>query len=319
MPMPRAAQPLLQILLLLVAAGLGRAAGAHDLAGAGVAARSIGWSFDPLVLPLVLLSAVLYGVGGWRLWRRSRLARPVWHRRAAAFTLGCLMLGVALVSPLDSLGGALFSAHMVQHELLMLVVAPLLVLGHPLGVWLWALPAGARAACGQLLHRRWLQWLWGHLTRPLVAWVLHALALWAWHVPRLFEMALAHPGIHALQHTSFLASALLFWTTVLEPRTRQAPGTGGGIAMLSLFTTMAHTTALGALLTLAPGLWYPFYALPTAALGFDPLQDQQLGGLVMWVPGGVAYLVAGLVVAARWLQPDSRGATQAVPAKVSVP
>ena len=315
--MPRSAPPLLQFFSLLATADLGPAAAAHELAAPGAAAGSVTWSFDPLVVPLVLLSAVLYGVGSWRLWRRSLRARPLWHRRAAAFALGWLMLGAALVSPLDSLGGALFSAHMVQHELLMLVAAPLLVLGHPLGVWLWALPAGARAACGRLLHRRWLQWLWRGLTLPLVAWVLHALALWAWHVPRLFETALAHPGIHALQHTSFLASALLFWTTVLAPRTLPNTRSGtSGIAMLSLFTTMAHTTALGALLTLAPGLWYPFYALPTAALGFDPLQDQQLGGLVMWVPGGVAYLVAGLVVAARWLQPA--GSLRAAAGKVTL-
>jgi putative membrane protein len=285
--------------LMLVAGMISHAAHAHTVAGGAVGQQLIGWSFDPLVLPLVLLSAVLYGVGARRLLQRSQRARSTWRRRIAAFGLGWLMLATALVSPLDSLGAYLFSAHMVQHELLMIVVAPLLVLGRPLAVWLWALPPRARAALGQVLHRPGLRLAWQWLTAPLTAWLLHALALWAWHVPRLFEMALAHPWVHMLQHTSFLASALLFWTTVLERRRTGASGT----AMLSLFTTMAHTTALGALLALAPGLWYPFYVLPTAALGFDPLQDQQLGGLVMWVPGGVAYLVGGLVVAARWLEP----------------
>lgn len=269
----------------------------------GGADQFLAWSFDPLVVPLLLLSAVLYALGAARLLRRSQRARPIWRWRVAAFTLGWSMLIVALVSPLDGLSAALFSAHMVQHELLMIVVAPLLVLGRPLAVWLWAFTPRGRAALGRVLHTPWLRWLWHWLTLPLTAWLLHALALWTWHVPRLFETALAHPWMHGLQHTSFLASALLFWTTVLDRRPADPAHAGSGTAMLSLFTTMAHTTALGALLTLAPGLWYPFYALPTAALGFDPLQDQQLGGLVMWVPGGVAYLAGGLVVAARWLQP----------------
>ena len=133
---------------------------------------------------------------------------------------------------------------------------------------------------------------------PLVAWMLHAAALWAWHAPAFFEAALARPGIHTLQHASFLVSALLFWWTVFGNTAR---GERSAHALLSLFTTMVHTGALGALLTLAPGIWYPSYIESTSALGFDPLQDQQLGGLVMWVPGGLAYLIGGLVVGARWL------------------
>jgi cytochrome c oxidase assembly factor CtaG len=127
---------------------------------------------------------------------------------------------------------------------------------------------------------------------------LHAAALWGWHAPVFFEAALARPGIHTLQHASFLVSALLFWWTVFSNTQRSERSAH---AMLSLFTTMVHTGALGALLTLSPGLWYPSYIESTSALGFDPLQDQQLGGLVMWVPGGLAYLVGGLLVSARWL------------------
>ncbi|CAL8480668.1 cytochrome c oxidase assembly protein [Caballeronia sp. S22] len=143
-----------------------------------------------------------------------------------------------------------------------------------------------------------------------VAWTLHAAALWCWHAPRFFEAALASPGIHTLQHASFLASALLFWWTIFG-RAANAQVRDSAHAMLSLFTTMVHTGALGALLTLAPGVWYPSCIETTLALRFDPLQDQQLGSLLMWVPGGLAYLVGGLIVGARWLTrrpPSSVGA-----------
>jgi putative membrane protein len=182
--------------------------------------------------------------------------------------------------------------------LLMLVAAPLLVLGRPLAAWTWAFPPAMRRAIGQWVRSRPWASGWRALTAPLSAWLLHALALWLGHVPRLFEAALHHAGWHALQHASFLGSALLFWWAVFgaDPRAQTR-----GMAMVLLFTTMLHTGALGALLTLAPSAWYPGYAGTAAALGLDPVQDQQLGGLVMWIPGGLVYLVAGLAVMAQLL------------------
>jgi putative membrane protein len=254
----------------------------------------LSWSFDPLVLGALAASLLLYVLGWRELRRRSHArARALRTRQAAAFFGGCAFVGVALVSPLDGLGAALFSAHMVQHELLMIVAAPLLVMGRPLGVWVWALPARWRGRIGAAVHWRPLKAAWGAITAPLGAWLLHAAALWLWHMPALFQAALLHPWVHTLQHTSFLASALVFWWTVFRHP--------GGAALVSLFTTMVHTGALGALLTLAPALWYPLYIEPSAALGFDALQDQQMGGLVMWVPGGLAYFASALFMVARWL------------------
>jgi putative membrane protein len=220
------------------------------------------------------------------------------RQQGLAFLGGWSMLVVALVSPLDMLGAAMFSAHMVQHELLMIVAAPLLVVGRPLAVWLWALPARWRLRTGAAVRLQPVKTIWRCITAPLAAWLLHAAALWLWHVPKLFQAALTHPWVHTLQHTSFLTSALLFWWTIFG---RHAGTRASALSMLSLFTTMVHTGALGALLTLAPGLWYPWYVAPSIALGFDPLQDQQMGGLVMWVPGGFAYLVSALAVATGWL------------------
>lgn len=265
------------------------------------------WSLEPWVVALLALSLGLYLAGFARLRARSRgPARALRRRQALAFAGGWLALSVALASPLDALASALFSAHMVQHEMLMIVAAPLCVLGRPIGTWLWAFPRRWRIAIGRAGHSRAVHSAWSGLTAPATAWALHAVALWAWHAPRWFELALRDPVVHAMQHFSFLASALLFWWTVFGLRS------GGAPAMLSLFTTMVHTAALGALLTLAPGLWYPAYIEPTTALGLQPLQDQQMGGLVMWVPGGLAYLVAALAIAARWF-PAARGAQQEVP------
>jgi putative membrane protein len=172
------------------------------------------------------------------------------------------------------------------------------VAGRPLGVWIWALPRPARLWVGGIVRARAFARAWRFLTAPLVAWLLHALALWAWHAPGLFEAALAHPWVHTLQHASFLLTALIFWWTVTGEGARRSTS---GHAMLSLFTTMVHTSALGALITLSPELWYPSYVEPCSALGIDPLHDQQLGGLIMWVPGAAAYLAGGLLVAGRWL------------------
>jgi putative membrane protein len=257
------------------------------------------WSFEPWVVAPLALSATLYALGVARLWRHAGGLRGIGRRQVAAFAAGWVVLVIALVSPLDTLGASFFSAHMVQHELLMVVVAPLMVLGRPLAAWAWAFAPAQRQAIGRGLRVRWWASVWAWLTDPLAAWVLHALALWLWHVPRFFDAALANEGWHALQHASFLGTALLFWWAVLgrDARSRQ----NSGFALAYLFTTMLHTSALGALLTLAPTPWYEGYATTTALFGLGPLEDQQLGGLVMWIPGGFAYVAAGLVMVARLL------------------
>jgi putative membrane protein len=270
------------------------------------------WSGEPWLLWLLALSAGLYAAGLWRLWRQAGTGRGISRAQAAAYAAGWVSLMAALVSPIDALGNQLFTMHMVQHELLMIVAAPLLVVGRPLAAWTWALAPRHRGWIGQATRARWLAAPWQAITRPLTAWALHALALWLWHVPQLFQAALHSEAIHIVQHTTFLLTALLFWWAVLGGDTRSR---SKGFALAYLFTTMMHTGALGALLTLAPTPWYPHYLGTTAALGVDALEDQQVGGLVMWIPGGVAYLVAGLWLVARLLaRPALTPASAARPA-----
>lgn len=291
-------------------------ASAHTSAAAASGAPVFGWSFDSWVIALLALSLAAYLAGFVRLRRRSHLGRGVRNVHLTSFAAGWIALAAVLVSPLDTSSAALFSAHMVQHEAMMIVAAPLLVAGRPLGAWIWALPRRARTALGRVFRTRAWSVTWRALVAPLAAWLLHAAALWVWHAPPLFEDALAHPAIHTLQHASFLGTALIFWWSILgEGAARRE----SGHAMLSLFTTMVHTGALGALITLSPGVWYPSYVESTSALGMDPLRDQQLGGLVMWVPASLAYLIGALIVAGRWLirerEPLAWNATPPNPAR----
>lgn len=265
------------------------------------------WNWAPAVPAGIALAGLWYAAGMWSLWRRAATGRGVRRWQAAAFAGGLLALAAALVSPLDALGAALFSAHMVQHLLLILAAAPLLVLGAPLVPCLWALPRPWRRAAGGWWRRARLpRAVWGALTQPLTAWALHAAVLWLWHAPSLFQRALTDETVHSLEHASFLATALLFWWTVLQSgrRGRLRYGTG----LLSVFTMAVQSGALGALITFAPAPWYPAYAPFTAAWGLAPVEDQQIAGLIMWVPAGLVYFLAIVLLFGAWLGAEERQA-----------
>jgi cytochrome c oxidase assembly factor CtaG len=237
-------------------------------------------------------------ISGMRRLQEASSGREPIRGAGAFFTGGWIVLVLALVSPLHALGSALLSAHMVQHELLMVVAAPLLVLGRPLVRALWAVPLGWRKVGGRWARTRVAGTLWPWVTRPLPAASLHGIVVWAWHAPRLYSETLSSEGMHALQHGTFFLSALLFWWSVLRARRSRSRD---GQAIFALFATALHTGALGALLTFAPRLLYPPYAATTGPWGLTPMEDQQLAGLIMWLPGGLPYVAAGLLIAARWV------------------
>jgi putative membrane protein len=249
------------------------------------------WEFDPGVIILLLLSGFAYAAG-------SRRHIGLTGMQKACFWSGWVLLAVALVSPLHPLGGALFSAHMIQHEILMVVSAPLLVLSRPFVTLLWALPIDWRRAIGRWSKTRPVRSTWIFLTAPFAAWSIHALAIWLWHAPFLFQATLTSDLVHTAQHLSFLFSALLFWWALFYAHGSKAYGSG----VLYLFTTALHTGILGALLTFAPHLWYPSYGATTQAWGLSPLEDQQIGGLLMWIPASLVYCAAGLVLFAGWMK-----------------
>ena len=251
------------------------------------------WSFEPVVVISLTLTALLFIIG----LRRKRRSIRTWE--ALCFAFGWLALFVALISPLHAWGQVLFSAHMTQHEILMLVAAPLLVLGRPLVTFLWGLPLNWSRSLGNIAKIRVLNRLWRAFTIPLVAWFVHAVALWIWHIPILFEAVLHYESVHTAQHLSFFISALLFWWALIHG---PQGAMGYGAAVLYLFTTSIHSGVLGALITIAGTVWYPSYVGLTSSWGLTPLEDQQLGGLIMWIPAGLVYVIAGLALFAGWLR-----------------
>jgi cytochrome c oxidase assembly factor CtaG len=224
---------------------------------------------------------------------RARVTRL---RAASPLALGIGIAAAAVLPPFHELSEELFSVHMVQHELLMTVAAPLIVLGRPIVVALWMLPRRWRTPIARFAKRPVVRRLAGAITAPIVAWLLHGLAIWLWHAPALFESAVHSDLVHAAQHVSFLGTGIIFWWAVLQPRRRSQRG----VSVLLLFTTAVHTGVLGALITFARTPWYADYTRP-GLFGLSPLTDQQLAGMIMWIPGSVGYLVAALFTVRRWL------------------
>jgi len=255
-----------------------------------------GWTWPPFVVIPLLLTAALYGIGTAKMLRRTNRGKA-FLGRIVCFALGWISLLIALDSPLHEIGEQLFWVHMTQHEILMLVSAPLLVLGRPLIPFFWALFPPWRDRVAGLGRTKSFKTLWATVSAPLSAWLLSALALWIWHVPWLFDQTLRSDSIHAAQHTAFLATALLFWWPLVN-RT-SAMGYGGGLAYV--FTTILHTSVLGALLTFAPRPWYSSYIRTAPLWHLTVLEDQQLGGLIMWIPAGTLLLIVALILLVKWM------------------
>lgn len=251
------------------------------------------WSWElSLVVPLLLL-LVWYAAGAVR---RGSHARLVKHH--LAFAAGWISLSFALVSPLHRLGNVLFSAHMLQHEILLLIAAPLIAAAHSGVTLLNAIPRNSRRQVGAWITRIENIFPLSMIFSPLGAFILHAAALWLWHIPYLYQAGVEFDFIHALQHLSFFLSGVLFWSALFGAG-RSTMTYGAGV--LYVFGTAAHCSALGALLTFSSVIWYPIYSDRTELWHLTPLQDQQIGGLLMWVPSGVVFILIGIWLFARWL------------------
>lgn len=260
----------------------------------------ISWTLDPLLIATILLGGWLYSRGLAKLWSH-RAGSVVTAWRAECFAGGLAVIAVALISPVDALSSALFSVHMVQHLLLIAVASPLLVLGAPLTPMLVALPAQWRRGLRRRAHSPRLRGALNRFRAPILAWIIATGTLWLWHVPALYESALRSQPIHALEHALLLISACVFWFAVL-PDTRRKAGiveSGLPVAVLSLAGMVAQGTALGIALAFSSSPWYASYASTTAVWHLTPLQDQQIAGLIMWIPVGAIYLGAALVLIGR--------------------
>ena len=260
-----------------------------------VGASDATWTFDPFVLVPLALATLAYLGGAIRLrnragvWNASRLAR------GASYGFAMLALAGALVSPLHWLGEHLFTFHMIEHEIVMAVAAPLIVLGRPAGVFLWSLPQALRRSVAAIFVGPLPLGVWRWVTRPMHATVLHGAAIWLWHIPAVFDAAVIDVALHRLQHLSFLVTAIFFWWAMLR---RSA----GGVAVWHLFVTMIHTSVLGAWIALAPKVLYHVQTVGAPGFGLTPLEDQQLAGIIMWIPAETVYAGAALVLMALWIR-----------------
>jgi putative membrane protein len=269
------------------------------------------WTLDPATVGMVLIPSAIYVRGLVALWGRGRrdgdlapgMGHGVQRWEAGCFLAGQMSLLVALISPLDRLSDILFSAHMMQHEIIMLVAPPLLLLGRPWVALWWALPIRARKRMAAMVRQPRARAVWRRISGPFLVMVLHALVVWLWHAPALFEAALRNEFVHAIQHATFFATAALFWWAILRGRYGRL---GYGLAVAFVFATAMHTSVLGALITLAGRLWYPLYGQRAHAWEIDAAQDQTLAGLVMWIPAGILLTMVALGLLAAWLGEAAR-------------
>lgn len=265
-----------------------------------------GWSVDPATASLFAVTTWCYARGVRTLWTRAGRGRGVSGAQAFSFAAGITTLFVALQSPVDAIAADLFAMHMVQHLLLVMVAAPLLLAGAPEHAMPWAFPLRARRRIGRIVRRgQPLRVTAESLLHPAAAFTLHAAALLCWHIPRAYDAAVRSPPLHILEHLTFFGTALLYWFNVVSTRRRRRIGMPGVVAYL--FLAALGSTVLGALIAAARTPWYVSHIATTGPWGFTPLEDQQLAGILMWVPAGLVYLGVMLVLAAGALRQSVAG------------
>ncbi len=247
------------------------------------------WNWQPSIIlgTVVTICLYLYAVGPLRV--KYRLGPPVKTGQAVAFILGVNCIFLALFSAIDEIGDKyLFSAHMVQHLFLTIVGPPLMIVGLP--EWL----------VKPLLRQPLVERVGRFLTYPAVAFILYNLDFWVWHAPPLYDATLTNEFLHILEHLTFIGFGLLYWWPVFSPLQEGWPRLSIGGQVLYIFLGGMPTVLLGAGLTFTSPLYTPYIYAPRI-WGLSPVQDQQLGGLIMWVPANIAYIVVASVLFLRWM------------------
>lgn len=251
------------------------------------------WRFDPWIVAPLLVVAVVY-VRGWR--------PPDGRRRAMWFVTALIVLAVAVLSPVEAASSELVSAHMVQHLLMVVVAAPLLALSAPGAALVRGTPVVVRRRFVSARRRvgidaRRLR----HLRQPGARWLLFVVTFWSWHASVLYSAAVEHEIVHLAEHLTFSGTAVLAWATIVgHPSTRLPPFLG----VVAVFGLALQSVFLSALMTFARAPWYEPYADPAPGWGLDALADQQLAGVIMWVPSGLVHTAIGVALVARWLHAD---------------
>ncbi len=275
----------------------------------------LAWTFDPFVTTGLLAASTVY----WWAWRKVRESGgaqpPNWW--AWAYAGGIISLTFSLLGPLESYNEQLFSLHMTQHLVIMQISAPLLLLGRPVQLILRALPRRkTKTAVGFMYGKSNVRYAIIAITGPIAVFMLFNVNLGLWHLPNFYEAALENTWIHHLQHVLFAGFSVLYWWVIIDPvpRHHKLPE---GWAIGSIFLSMMIGSGIGAILTLAGTVLYPFYGEVANPWGWSALLDQQIGGLIMWVGSFLLYAGVGIYLAAQFLQRDEANADKAVASSAS--
>ncbi|MCX6973987.1 MAG: cytochrome c oxidase assembly protein [Verrucomicrobia bacterium] len=259
------------------------------------------WSFEPIPAVGSILAAWLYFLGWKKLTRLLPERFPSW--RLLSFFSGLLVIYVAIASPLDAFASWLLSVHMVQHLLLTMVAAPLLLLGAPFLPLLSGLPRGfAREGLAPFLNDPKLKKIGSILVRPLFAGPLFMVSNVLWHLPVFYETALGSSAWHEVEHACFLATALLFWWPVVQPWPSR-PAWPRWAMVPYLLLVDIQNTALSGFFNFSERVLYPTYAVAPRITALSALEDQSAAGGIMWVPGSIVFLLPAAFIAIKCLSP----------------
>jgi cytochrome c oxidase assembly factor CtaG len=262
------------------------------------------WSWRPDVLFVLVMLGTAYTIGWCRM--RKRRFRRARRWRALAYVAGLGAVGLALISPVDRLASLSFLVHMVQHELLIMVAPPLLLLADPLPILLWGLPRKLRLGVRHLLARgAMVRRIFYSATWMPVAWGVYVFNLWMWHLPDAYEAALRNHLLHDLEHVTFFGTALLFWWPIINPAPRLHGQIAYGFRILYIIAAAFQNAALGFVIAVTDRVLYPSYASATRPWELSPLDDQAFGGSIM-SEAAMMFLIPLLVLVTQWLNDEER-------------
>lgn len=259
------------------------------------------WEWRVDVMAVLLGAGALYVTGWLRLRRRSNTRKLAQRRRLAAYVGGLATLAIALMSPIDRLGGQLFFMHMIQHKLEIMIAAPLLCLGNPFPFMLWGLPAPARRwVAGLFTRRSRFRRVLSQATAPGIAWFVFIAFYMGWHDPGFYNLALYHKGVHDVQHLTFFVSAMLFWWHITHAAPHIHGRTTVWVRLIMLIAVIPAQMIAGIIIATSPELLYTYYASIPRFWGVSVLDDQTIGGMIMWtlssemVVWAAVFLLGGL-------------------------
>lgn len=264
------------------------------------------WELRPGVLLTLVPLTALYLIGWVRLRRRgARKLASGW--RLAAYLAGMGTLAMALMSPVDQLGGQLFFMHMIQHKLSIMVAAPLIWLGNPFPIGVWGLPGAGRRAVGAVLNQESpVRSALAAVTQPFVAWIAFVFVYIGWHDPGAYNAALRNGFVHDVQHITFFITAMLFWWHVIGAAPRLHKSVSPWVAIAMLIGVIPFNAIAGFVIANNDAVIYTYYESVPRIWGFSVLEDQAVGGVIMWIPGSEMFFQAAGAVLAMMFIRDKR-------------